>query len=192
MENATNTFTGRPRKRKLVVGTDSYVNTTNYKKTFHGYMKAKNEQFIASRSLKTAKYIRKSPEGAIIEFGLLKTILGQRISKMWRFLPRYFAENYNSENFGGELPKKFLGKRVKVPSPLPLPQEWRNLLPERVTLENFSFDFENEWVHTHFVELYELGKKYGSVYIEPSKDFKKVFFLGTGDYACHYFLELDK
>lgn len=170
---------------------------TEHPKRLAGFRQLPNQKMLPSRSKKTAKVITKSSEGSLIEIGVIKMSRG-KVSTDWKLtIPRYYPDNCNSNNYNyftkELLPKKFMGKKVVVPEPLPLPMEWRKLLPEKVTAEIFFFNYEDDWVHTHFWNLYEVGdKKKGSVLIEPSNDDKKVFFIGTGEYACHYFLELDK
>lgn len=165
-------------------------------KSFSGYIQTSNEEFYPSRSHKTAKVTRKSPEGKIIEINVISKNYICRMELFpygYLLLPRFWEENYNSYLYKEvKVPNKFLGRRLVIPEPLPLPDEWRKLLPKVVKIENFFFDFDDEWVHTHFRELYESQQREGRVYIEPSNDRSKVFFIGTDDYACHYFLELNK
>lgn len=174
--------------------------TPEYEKRLVGFHQRPNQKMVPSRSKKTGKVITKSPEGGIIEIGMIKMSGGKVLYEWGLLIPRYHPENYNSYSFTHYtkdlLPKKFMGKKVVVPEPLPLPTLWRKLLPEKVTAEMFFFNYEDDWVHTHFCNLYEADdaekrRKKGSVFIEPSEDGKKVFFIGTAEYACHYFLELD-
>jgi hypothetical protein len=171
--------------------------TQEHEKRLVGFHQRPNQKMLPSRSGKTGKVITRSPEGGIIEIRVIKMFIGKVSTEWGLIIPRYYPDNYNSfgytHNTKDLLPKKFMGKKVVIPEPLPLPTEWRKLLPEKVTAEIFFFDYENDWVHTHFCNLYEVDKykKRGSVFIEPSEDGKKVFFIGTAEYACHYFLELD-
>lgn len=191
MENTTE---GARRPRKIS------KSTFDYEKRLVGFHQRPNQKMLPSRSKKTGKVITKSPEGEIVEISVIEMV-GGKVSTQWGLtIPRYYPQNHNSFAYAHYtkdlLPKKFMGKKVVVPEPLPLPTEWRKLLPEKVTAEIFFFNYEDDWVHAHFCNLYEADEageriKRGSVFIEPSEDGKKVFFIGTAEYACHYFLELD-
>lgn len=100
------------------------------------------------------------------------------------------------------LEKEYSGLKLELPKALPLPADLRKLLPENIDASYFNFNYDDEWVHTHFNELYKEiergqfpllgGDEGGAIYIEPSLNGDKVYFCGRGDMACYYYLDLNK
>lgn len=118
------------------------------------------------------------------------------------YIWRYDPDNYNFNGF--QISKsKFAEFGInEVPKPLPLPEELKSILKRKTEDEFFSDeDYDNEWVHTHFSELYEAksrgslhlfgGDEDGAIYIEPSNRKGIILFCGRGDMACYYELDLN-
>jgi hypothetical protein len=147
------------------------------------------------------KYVRVclSPEGEIITIQTGNPNSGVCSEDyLWRFDPDNY--NFNGIKIDESLFAEF--GINEIPKPLPLPKELKSLLKRKTENEFFcDEDFENEWVHTHFSELYEAkkrgyfpllgGDENGAIYIEPSKRKGVILFCGRGDMACYYELDLN-
>lgn len=137
--------------------------------------------------------VRLSPENQIIE---IETLYHGSVSGSESLLG-YDNQNYNHSEYmflnEENIFKKF--GITEIPKPLPLPEELKILLNRKTKAEFFDYE-SSEWVHTHFYEYYEErvrlfgGDENGAIYIEPSTKGKRILFIGRGDMACYYYLDL--
>ena len=141
-----------------------------------------------------------SPEGDVItiQTGSQKCgVLSE--DYIWVFDP----DNYNYGGCFNINQSRFSEYGItEIPKPLPLPDNLRALLKRTKESEFFHAEsWNDDWVHTHFRELYKSnnighfplfgGDEDGAIYIEPSNRPGVILFCGRGSLACYYELDLN-